>query len=453
MGFIASRDRAIDGSDRIRVLGPFFERQARADGSTFAAIRPFYSFTGDSSNEHTLAEYLWPVATCKQHHEESYSRILTAYLHDFDRTNSLSKDRHMIFPVLFWGRNSSNEPYFAFFPLGGRIDDFLFRDRIDFALFPLYTHSTVNDLKSTDLLWPLLSRTTGGKASAFRFFPFYGESARQGEWSKQFVMWPLWSRADYFYEDDAGRSYILFPLFGHSRLTKQETWWIVPPFLKWARGPEYTAVNAPWPLFQYVSGKNEKKLYLWPLWGARETGKTEKSSFFLWPVGWTMASKSPSAETSKFYLVPLICSETVSRPAVAATNAVGAQTGETAAERYFKLWPLFSWQSNADAARFRTLELWPMRDPAPIERNLAPFWSLYTHSANNGRREDDFLWGLFHYDRSAAGDNALCVFPLFSWRKTEEDAGAREFNLLLGLFGYKREGLQRTWRLLYFINF
>ena len=64
------------------------------------------------------------------------------------------------------------------------------------------------------------------------------------------------------------------------------------------------------------------------------------------------------------------------------------------------------------------------------------------------------LWGLMRYRRETAedGNSTFSFFPLISWdSRTREDS--MRCNLLWGLLGYEREGLQRTYRLLYFLKF
>ena len=46
-GFVASRDTTPEGHARLRVLGPFFEKQ-ESDGKDFIAFRPFYGRASDA---------------------------------------------------------------------------------------------------------------------------------------------------------------------------------------------------------------------------------------------------------------------------------------------------------------------------------------------------------------------------------------------------------------------
>ena len=510
-GFVASRDTTPEGHSRLRVLGPLFERQ-EADGKTFTAVRPFYSRTFDAGNDRTLREYLWPVAMDKDFRGETYWRILLAYENDFVSTNSSARHRFIIFPIFYSGKDIHDESYFAIFPLGGKVNEFLGQDKIWFALFPLYMYMSVNDVRTYDVLWPLISRTTGHDVSRFRFFPFYGQSSKGNVWTKRFVLWPIWTSAHYNYPDgQTGGGFVLFPLFGHTKLTDQETWMLLPPFFRWSRNDKgYHSGNLPWPFIQYASGKNEK-FCIWPLWGTRHSGNGNiRSSFFIWPIGSTLDEDRVDYDLHRFSLFPLAFYESKTekkgiggqvsavtgtaaakdcRPPIeqkpedktSATNVMaqtsevdssspsntpteyagapesaaseeGVQVNNAKSGRFFKLWPLASYQREDEAIRIRFLDLWPGKSLPAVERNFAPFWTLYSHVRVEGASEDELLWGFFRRSNDNKGGRHLSLFPLFSFGKRPVE-DFREWSLLMGLTGYKREGLRKTYRVLYFFTF
>jgi hypothetical protein len=121
--------------------------------------------------------------------------------------------------------------------------------------------------------------------------------------------------------------------------------------------------------------------------------------------------------------------------------------------RTMKLWPLVSYRREEDTASTKALSLWPVHDMSSIDRNWAPFWQLYTRARVRDAVEDEFLWGMFRYRRDQKGMRRFSLFPVFSTRRIEEGEGGREWSFLLGLLGYRREGLRKSYRLLYFIRF
>jgi hypothetical protein len=462
-GCFASSDTSPDGSARLRVLGPLFERQSDTNGVDTFAARPFYCRVDDESQKKSLSEYLWPVGMHKEYGQETYWRFLCAFGHDFDSSNPESRTRNLIFPVVFWGHDKHGERYFAVFPLGGKLNEFLGRDRIIFAAFPLYAYSVVNNWETHSILWPLGSWSSGDGRNAVKVLPFYANSVNTDKVEKTAILWPIWTSAKYNYPDDKGSGFILFPLFGHAKLTHEETWNIVPPLFRWSRGEDMTQANLPYPFIQYSSGK-EDKIYVWPVWGMKEQ-KGIKSWFLLAKLITGEQINRGDYVVDRFTAFPLIFNE--KRTWKTATANHGAETtapkpddqpapaadapASDAFARCFKLWPLVSYERQEDAVRLKTLDLWPIRTTGSVERNLAPFWTLYSHVRIGGVKEDEVLWGLFRYRRDSGGGKYVSLFPVFT-KGHSSDGEKTEWSFLKGLCGYNREGLRKTYRLLYFIK-
>jgi hypothetical protein len=348
----------------------------------------------------------------------------------------MSAYRVWILPLLFWGRNTRAEGYAALFPLGGRIDGFLGRD-IGFCLFPLYSHSRLNDLDTHNVLWPFISWTAGEDIERFRVFPFYGRSTKQAAWEKRFVCWPFWTSVRYEGAGARGTGYVLFPLWGHVRLENQETWMFVPPLIRSSRGRDGHEGYYPWPFIQTASGKRDK-LYVWPLYGHMREADQERT-FWLWPFVWQRHEQRAAARTDSVRVYPFYFSQ-----ATTMTNAPGS-----VADRYVSVWPLVSYvRRGADSRRVRLLDLWPFRDTAGVERDLTPWWTLYRFERTALGREHEALWGLARWGADAGGAGHGAVFPLVSW---VSGAGGthREWAFLKGLLGYRRDETGRWVRLLY----
>jgi hypothetical protein len=448
-GCIASHDTSPDGSSRSRALGPFFEKQDGTNGTDFLAVRPLYDKVDEPQEHRSLQELLWPVCTYKVHDDETYGSCLVSSWQDFGNTNAQSAHRFTLLPFVYSGRDKSNENYFAIFPLGGKINDFFWQDRITFVLFPLYCSSRVNDVQRYDVLWPFITWAKGGGKRKFSVLPFYLRSVNDGKWDKTSILWPIWTSVKYMYPEENGGGFILFPLFGHIKVTGQETWMVAPPLFRWSKGKTIREVNCPWPFFQYSAGETDK-LYLWPLWGEKRM-KSETSWFMLLNLISGGEIDRSDYKVDRFMIFPLVFSESRTMKETASQHS--AFTNDATFARYFKLWPLMSYRREGDTTRWRTLDLWPTKDMAPAERNLAPFWTIYSHTRVDDIKEDEFLWGLFRWQRGG-GAAYVSLFPLFSTGRAETDNGdIREWSFLKGLIGYKREGLRKKYRLLYFITF
>lgn len=440
LGPIAAHFPSIEGHEDTRLLGPVYQRIETDNGRSFTAVRPVWSHTDDPSDALKRTEVLWPVYTRRSFRNEDYWRFLIAYGQRFNETGD-DRYRLWLLPFFFMGRDKQDREYAALFPLGGSIHEFLFQDTIDFVLFPLWSQSRVNDVKTTCVLWPIYAHTQGEGIEKRRVFPLYGYADKEDEYFKHFVLWPIWTHARYTYPKSSGYSFILFPLFGRTKLTDQRGWSVLPPIFRYSESEERTVLYAPWPFVQRMTGDVDK-LYLWPVWGRKTQGHT-KHQFVLWPVFMRWAQERPQERNRQFRVTP-IYHEAVSRERDPA--------GQGALRyRYYQVWPLFDYRSTPRDSRFRLLSLWPMRDHGPIERNWAPIWRLFEYRTHEEGAYAELLWGLYRYRRYDGDSLRGQLFPFYQWRKDVE-TDRREWALLKGLLGCKKEGSAKTWRLLWLLK-
>jgi hypothetical protein len=432
-------DSALDGAARVRAAGPLFESQS-STSRLFRAFRPFYSERSEPLGERTSRYYLWPVASHTEAYDESSWRFLLLFGHDFDRDEPGSRYKLFLLPFFFAGRDAGREPYAALFPLGGVIREFLGQDRIAFFLFPLYCHTRVNQTDSWHVLWPVFSRTEGPGVRRWSVFPLYGESEQEGKWLKRYVMWPVWTQADYYYSNASGRAWMVWPLVGRVAVSDQSSWMVFPPLFRWSRTDDRTAYYGPWPFIEYGSGARDR-LHLWPLWG-RSREPDEYRGFALWPIVRWGGLRRGKEESNWVQVAPLLYYETRS---VASTNTAGGPLATRA-----RLWPLFSYVREGDGSRLRIAELWPLPTTAGVEQGWAPLWTLYQRSRWGGAEEDEFLWGLFRRRKGPEGWS-MSLFPLFSI-EGGADGRTGEWRLLEGLLGRRRGASGSAVRYLYFFT-
>ena len=450
-GFIASRHKDLNGDWRLKVLGPLYERAQSNDGKSLRAVRPFYSHVEDPDKDRSLSDFVWPVGTIRTVHDETQWRWLIFY--GFNHTTNDPGDRYRtwLLPFYFQGRDASGKTYRAIFPFGGTIKDFMGRDEFSFVLFPLYSTSSINDISTVNYLWPLISRTRSEREHIYRAraFPFYGVNRHEGKYHKRFFMWPIYSDVTYDYPKSKGRGHIVFPLYGWLNIDSEKTLWLFPPFIRFTRGDERNIIYAPWPFYQRVTGEDVYKHYIWPVWGRKKVGTVDRS-FYLWPIFWTDTDTSPGAITDRFLMVPFF-SHTVVRSDKPENSP---KSERPALSRRHKLWPLYSYRREGLASRFRMIELWPFAEAPSVERNWAPFWSIYTRHVNGDQSDSEVLWGLYRDHRRSDEYRYISLFPIFDYKRDDTvDPPERSWNILKGLFGYERKGSKKRYRFLYFIKF
>jgi len=446
-GPLYQRGETLSGQQRTAVAGPFYEHREDGTHDSLTAFRPFYAVSHFPSSGFTRREVLWPLAQSTRFRQEHVWRVLTAYGARFDVDDPHSRYRVWVFPVYFQGRTAKGDSYLAVFPLGGRIRQFATRDEIEFVLFPVWLRHRVNDVVTTSWLFPLISSTSGDGQRRFRVFPLYGYARREGFYSKRFILWPVWTEAEWVLPEGTGRGYILFPLWGRTRIPNEETLMILPPFFRFTRGERRNLTYCPWPFIQHVQGQDLEKLYLWPLWG-RKTTENEQSQFFLWPVGSTRRIDRPETTYRQVSVLPFFQSRTER------WNEPPEAAAEPEVLRHdHRVWPLWSYERDGDEGRFQTLALWPARRHGVVERNWAPLWTLYRREFTKDELDSELLWGLYRHTRSGESQRSWSVFPLFAWDRDDRAEPYRQWSLLRGLFGIEREGDSRRYRLLYLLRF
>jgi hypothetical protein len=406
---------------------PFYDNVQTKQGSFFA-VRPFYSHT--VLEEGQIRDVFWPLYSRKEFKEEQTSRALILWwTHKFNAQEEIPRRRSWLLPVYFHGQDATGKNYFALFPLGGTIREFLGRDEIAFALFPMFGKSRINDVKTTSVLWPVYSHTRGEGIQRDRVFPIFGKSVLEGKYEKRFVLWPFWTSADYFYPGNSGKAWLLFPVCGRADMEHENTLWVIPPFFRFTEGDKQDKLYCPWPFIQRTKSDEFYKLYIWPLWGEKQfQSRLKHRTFVLWPIFWSEKSAEADRIKVRRMAVPVFFSDYTCREETGSPDG-----GRTKISSYWEVWPLMSWQREGDASRFRLLELWPGKDSAPLERNWSPLWTLYKRTNQGGIIRKDIFWFTWHSEREAVAERA-------------------EWSLLKGLLSYRKEGDARSVRLLYFVR-
>jgi hypothetical protein len=234
-------------------------------------------------------------------------------------------------------------------------------------------------------------------------------------------------------------------LAGYIRTNQEETYMVLPPLIRYTRSATQDRLHGPFPFVQSYDGRVHKR-YVWPLWGRKSMPGVE-SGFFLWPfVRWDTTDRGTTIKKHiqgfPFYSRDLVRE----RP-----GPDDADSGEIRAS-YRKVWPLFSYQREGDDSRVRLLELWPFKRRGPVDRNFAPFWTLYKQSSNRTETQSELLWGMYRHHRGPT-HRYVSAFPLVTYESSRNEAPTRSWSLLKGLIGYERKDTRTSFRLLYVIKF
>lgn len=377
-------------------LGPFYESARTDDGAVFRAVRPFYSSLCDARTRTEVQDLLWPLCTRHSLRDDTWWRAGVAYGYDRAEHTASNSWSFNVFPLWFSGRDRVAGGYAALFPVGGYLPHTLFvLDDVHFAMFPLYLDYKVNGARRNYWLWPLLSSSEeipGEKRHGV--FPLYGSTERRGSTlgsvdRQRYVLWPLWNDARYESSRNPGSSWMLWPLYGSVNRSNEQQRLFLPPFFSWTKTDSGSRLRCPWPLLEIEKSKRTDRLSIFPLYGDTRR-KGERKRYFLWPFFSGLSLETEELRTDRFQFFPFYTRQRRSGKA-------GADAERTV-DSFVRVWPFFSRETRADgSSHLRALDLIPIRNASGVDRNWAPFWTLFTRTEKDGEAHWDILWGLIKF--------------------------------------------------------
>ena len=371
--------------DSDRGVPPFYIERSEtlANGSVRESQHfwPFYSHSTTPPDREEI-RVLWPLFIDRIDTRVRKTWLLPlyhrkSYRHDDGRIDTDA----FLLPFFLWGSDPDEGDYFAFAPIGGTIKGILGKDRIDFALFPLWARLQDRQQITTYWLFPLVELDEGPLRTGFRVFPFYshsrGFSSSGGARDEsKYILWPFWHQSSTRLDTD----------------NPSHAWWL-------------------WPFYGQIESKTRlARTIFYPVWTEHHNYREQTStwSFLIWTVG-TLRDR-----WNRFQFAPLWGFH----------DRRGMKSG------YF-LWPLWQWEDHRAAGRTRQV------------RRLFPFWrSIVDVDPERGTRSRKLLWPLARWNTDADGNTtasapALLPFDgpqgfswshgragqLIRWRKSEDSWG------------------------------
>lgn len=381
------------------------EERRYPDGHTIRAWRPFV--VEAQAPDGSLRRHVVPPLG---HHlrtgDRTTNRVWPVFHDDSFRSDAGEPpdDDTAIAPILFWGDEPSQGPYFLFFPFGGTLRQRLFADRIDVVAFPAYVRVEDGSWRSTHVLWPLIATGSDGEdRSHHRFLPFWSQTDSPAT-SRRTLLWPFVHWSTETKGDRTSDGWFVFPLGGHrvSRDGLASETSVLWPFFQWGddaqTGDRFRAF--PWPFHKELDRPGvESARWWWPVWGRYES-PTERSTFRLWPLVWETDREDAGRSFSRRYAVP-VWMRNESGPA-----------GAPADQAEVRSWPLFSYA----------------RSPDGVESVRVPEWIPF-FGWHAGETAYSDLLSVFRWRSDAAGRAAWDLpFGIVRWRRDAE--GARTLTLL-----------------------
>jgi len=387
-------------------VGPFFEyRRVEPGDATFWAVRPFYSQIRDDASRTEVYDALWPLVTLHEHKDAAWWRALIAYGDWRDGDPTWSFD---VFPLWFSGADRKDNDYWGFFPFYGHHPHFLLMDDWTFALWPIWHTYTVKDVRSHAVLWPFITWRDAPR-EGLGIWPFYGYG-RQRESLHRYVMWPFVTWAVYDEDRDtsgAGSSCWVLPFYGQVRRARETQTTV---FLL---GSSYTRTDNSrtgaadterwrffWTFVEWMKSPTRDRLSVFPFWEQIDSysyGKARGQEEHTWRVGWQLMEntrlETKQTLEKRFNFFPFFTWE---------RRWYGGKKEGEPNDSYLRIWPFWSSETVKGRTRSRTLELMPIRHVEGVERNWAPYWSLWeSEERPDGRTRYSMLFNFIAWQSEA----------------------------------------------------
>jgi hypothetical protein len=435
---------------------PFFAAAETPEEKGWA-LRPLIGLRRNRTAGITECDFLPPFGRYFSHNDRCFFRFWPLYSYTKMTREEGDDVDWTLFPILFGGHSAGGENYFAIFPLGGRIRNFLSYDSFDFALWPLYQRvtKTVFDppRRSTSFLL-LFGWTSGGPTDgSCHVLPFYMKSAWKGKYNKYSLLWP------FFHYQEKGlntshpaKVHAFWPLAHVERADNYHRYGLIgpillmPPLIQFAREiPDhwqgkpnvkkkaYYLYDLPWPLVHVEKTREYERFRLFPFYShfhEERSGASFDSKCFLIPFFWLRNSRTVEYRKSDFFFVPLV------------TRINKMYSGGGGEDSYFQLWPLFHSDSTRQGGEdFSFLSLMPSRVAPflkPVERLAWPFWSLYRYQRDPaGAVRHRFLFSLISSYRDET-ESRFSIPLLYNY--TSAGGGDWEHNFLWKLISVDGDG-------------
>ncbi len=419
----------IKGEKEINGLGPIIF-WSKAPDKTHLAMRPIFYFTEDEIEKLIRLEFVYPLGKYeeKDGQKKGYLAPIALYREDEKRWD------FQLFPF-FIGVTEKGENYFGLFPLFGTLLKRYGKDEIRFFLWPLYSESKSEDVKTTNILWPLFSTIEGEKKKGYRIWPLYGRKEEAGVSQLEFFLWPFFLRQRKALDtDEPIDEWMFFPLYISKRSPRFESKTYLWPFFTIAK--DYTSgfeqYDIPWPFFQILKGETEG-FRIFPLYGYKQRGEEMRKRFLLFPFLQEEEQKIGNTieRTIRILLISKI--------------QVGSEN-QKEKERSIRFWPFFEYErGKMGKERFSFLYLLPFKEEG-FERNWFPLFRLFQWEKDHrGTSKSNFLWGFYRREKSEERD-LLRIAHLLTIDKRKD---FKKVSLIKGLIQFKQEGKNSYLRLFY----
>jgi len=400
--FVVYSKNKLDKMERLEIAGPFFYKYS-FPGENGTSFRPFYSSV--KRPEIKKIFFLSPLGIYKSDNETTSLKFVPLINKTWIKTpEEKEEERHFDFFPVFWGQTTQNETYGGIFPIYGKFKNRFGKKEITFVLWPLYSKIEYEDYIAYNYFWPFIriikekEKKESAKYSGFKFWPIYGHF-KEGDTERKFVFWPFYIKTKFKdLENEYSDRFIVFPFYIREDTDTYNREIILWPFFQkvCAKNYYYKQLDAPWPFYRKIEGKDIKGVRYWPFYGYVK--KSDSLDYFIiWPLYFYKEDHLTQGNL-KF-------DEREYRFLIFSKYKYTEQT-ENIKQKEYRIWPLvygyesYGYESSNKATNFYYFPaILPLYDEG-MERNYSAFLKLWEYYKQNDYTFLKLMWGLYRYEKS-----------------------------------------------------
>lgn len=433
---VEREDSPVGRPDQTGSLGPLFSLTEQP-GERILSIRPLWTTFADPDTGHRSSHLLYPFANWFDRETTKSGHVLNII--QYRRNHANGGTFFQFFPFVFSDQTGDPETsYFALWPLAGELKDRFWRDRIQFAFWPLWVRTEKGDETRLHVPWPFIQTLRGPHSRGFGLWPLYGRFERDNDYVHTWALWPL----HYHYRDDLDKEvpYVRFgvlPFYHRETAAGLRSETFVWPFFGYTREWEPRVLYAEnryfWPFL--VQGRGEERhVNRWMPVYTHETRPGHEKNWYLWPFLKTVNLTAEGFREERTSLLYFLYRDKRQHFADATT-------------RLATLWPLAGyWDDGRGRRQLQVLDPFTAFFPSnrKVKENWSPLFALYRYDEREDNGRHSLLWDLLVFEKDETGPRALYLGPLFEWVQ------GSHWDVLKGLVGSRPEdgsgGLHFFWR-------
>ena len=393
-----------------------------------------------NKDERSRTQFLFPFGRVVRGGGEFKWWILPIADYRRENTPEGRKWSFLSLPGIYVARMPDGRRVQAWFPIGGRVEELLSFDKLDFVLWPIWARSERSGRVTHHVIWPFFSWTAAPDGGGWRVWPLVGHTWIEDRYDRWFALWPIINvkkenlkAAPMFHQ----HQWTIFPLYGRVKQGTFRSTTVLWPFFGYSRDPAtgFWAWDGPWPLVRIMRpgttdriplpknpGDRERTRY-WPFWSNYQ-GDGLESTWYLWPFINVREEHYFEEDRQALNVLPFWSS-----------FATVKRTGEVAG--YQKLWPVYQYDREGETRRylfpaFNPLWRWP-----DLDENYSWLYELYNSEQSPETIHTRSFLGLYRREKDRDEDR-LSVSCLYARRKYSlEGEVLREYSLLFGLLRWR----------------